>query len=75
MPSHEDKAAALMVTLVGLVRLMLVVLAIPAGLLGAAAALVVLKVAAPLLLLRQVYRLLLAAQNNGPMQAWAEPLN
>jgi hypothetical protein len=71
MSAHEHENASLKSTLVGLVRLLLVVLAIPAVLAGAAAALVVLALAAPLLLVRKLYRLLRASRQGGRLQIWA----
>jgi O-antigen/teichoic acid export membrane protein len=70
MASHNDNSA-LINTLARLVRLLLVLIAIPALLVGAAAALAVLVIAAPILLARKVYRLLRASRDDGRMQIWS----
>jgi hypothetical protein len=68
--NHQERPPAWNDTLAGLVRLLLVVLAVPAVLIGCAAALVVLVASAPFVLVFRLVRWSRTGRQGSRLQVW-----
>jgi hypothetical protein len=68
--NHQERPPVWNDTLAGLARLLLVVLAVPAVLIGCAVALVVLAVSAPFVLALRLLRWARAGRHDSHLQIW-----